>query len=103
MKIVDYCQRINDNLSRYDRDYQAFIHDAMFQDACCMCVIQIGELVSKLSDEVKAHNPAIPWRIIKDTHNFYVHAYGSIDVESVWETLIHDIPTLKASCEAILK
>ena len=48
-----------------------------------MCVVQIGELVSQLSGEVKAQNKAIPWRIIKDTRNFYVHAYGSIDIPSV--------------------
>ena len=48
-----------------------------------MCVVQIGELVSQRSDEVKAQNKAIPWRIIKDTRNFYVHAYGSIDIPSV--------------------
>ncbi|MBQ8973088.1 MAG: DUF86 domain-containing protein [Clostridia bacterium] len=75
----------------------------MFQDACCMCVIQIGELVGELSDEAKALNPAIPWRIIKDTRNFYVHAYGAIDLSSVWETLINDIPPLKTVCESMLK
>ena len=74
----------------------------MFQDACCMCVIQIGELVGELSEDTKALNPSIPWRIIKDTRNFYVHAYGAIDLESVWETLVHDIPALKAACEAML-
>lgn len=82
-KIVLYCQRISDNLDRYHHDFSAFEQDYLFQDACCMCVVQIGELVSQLSDEVKAQNKAIPWRIIKDTRNFYVHAYGSIDIPSV--------------------
>lgn len=68
-----------------------------------MCVIQIGELVGELSDAAKALNPSIPWRIIKDTRNFYVHAYGAIDLSSVWETLISDIPMLKAACESMLK
>lgn len=68
-----------------------------------MCVVQIGELVSQLSDEVKQKNTAIPWRIIKDTRNFYVHAYGSIDLASVWETLNEDIPGLRTACEAMLK
>ena len=101
-KIVAYCDRIGDNLSRYDADYSAFLSDAMFQDACCMCVIQIGELVGELSDEVKALAPSVPWRVIKDTRNFYVHAYGAIDLESVWETLIHDIPALKSACQTLL-
>ena len=74
----------------------------MFQDACCMCVVQIGELVAQLSDDVKAQNRAIPWRVIKDTRNFYVHAYGSIDVLSVWNTLLNDIPALQSACRNIL-
>ena len=101
-KIVLYCQRVADNLERYHHDFSAFEQDYLFQDACCMCVVQIGELVSQLSDETKAQNKAIPWRIIKDTRNFYVHAYGAIDIPSVWDTLINDIPALKIACEAIL-
>ena len=101
-KIVLYCQRIADNLERYHHDFSAFEQDYLFQDACCMCVVQIGELVSQLSDEVKALNKSIPWRIIKDTRNFYVHAYGAIDIPSVWDTLVNDIPALKTACEEIL-
>lgn len=68
-----------------------------------MCVVQIGELVSQLSDDVKQKDPAVPWRIIKDTRNFYVHAYGAIDVAGIWDTLGHNISSLKVACEAILE
>lgn len=101
-KIVTYCNRIADNLERNHHDFPTFEQDLMFQDACCMCVVQIGELVSHLTTEIRNRNPAIPWRAIKDTRNFYVHAYGSIDVASVWNTLLDDIPALKAACEQIL-
>ena len=67
-----------------------------------MCIVQIGELVNQLSDPVKVQNPSIPWRVIKDTRNFYVHAYGSVDLASVWETLTSDIPALKAACEELI-
>lgn len=101
-KIVLYCQRIADNLDRFHHDYSVFEQDCLYQDACCMCVVQIGELAALLSDDVKAKSKAIPWRIIKDTRNFYVHAYGSIDVPSVWATLESDIPALKGACEELL-
>ena len=101
-KIVLYCQRVADNLDRYHQNFSAFEQDCLFQDACCMCVVRIGELVSQLSDDVKAQNKAIPWHIIKDTRNFYVHAYGAIDIPSVWDTLVNDIPALKTACEDIL-
>lgn len=97
-----YCQRIADNLERYHHDFSAFVSDYLFQDACCMCVVQIGELTGALSEEAKAQAPDIPWRVIKDTRNFYVLAYGAIDVPSVWTTLTEDIPNLKAACEEFL-
>jgi uncharacterized protein with HEPN domain len=102
-RIVVYCQRISDNLERYHYDFSAFEADFLFQDACCMCVVQIGELVAQLSDETKQKNVSIPWRVIKDTRNFYVHSYGMIDVSSVWDTLLHDIPSLRSACQRILQ
>ena len=101
-KIIMYCQRISDNLERYHHDFSSFESDHLFQDACCMCVVQIGELVSLLSDAVKQQNTSVPWRVIKDTRNFYVHAYGAIDIHAVWNTLEQDIPVLKAACKSIL-
>ena len=68
-----------------------------------MCIVQIGELVALLSDEAKQKNPNIPWRAIKDTRNFYVHNYGSIDTNTVWETLNKDIPILKEAWVQLLE
>ena len=79
-KIVDYCERIESNIKRFDSSFEKFTEDYLFQDACCMCVVQIGELVGQLSEELKAQNRSVPWRAIKDTRNFYVHAYGSVDI-----------------------
>ena len=45
-KIIGYCDRVRDNLNRYQGSYEAFQQDYLFQDACCMCVVQIGELVA---------------------------------------------------------
>ena len=99
---MGYCQRIEENLERFDNSFDAFKNDHLFQDGCCMCIVQIGELASQLSEEIKKANPAIPWRVIKDTRNFYVHAYGSIDILSVWNTLVSDIPELKDACNSLL-
>ena len=101
-KIIDYCGRVQNNLERYEYDYGSFQNDLLFQDACCMCVVQIGELVSLLSEDVRRANPSVPWRVIKDTRNYYVHDYGSIDIAAVWDTLNHDLPKLKINCQKIL-
>ena len=67
-----------------------------------MCVVQIGELVAQLSEDIKSQSHTVPWRVIKDTRNFYVHAYGSIEVPSVWDTLVNDSPALQTACRDIL-
>lgn len=54
LKMVNYCDRIQQNLERFDTSFQRFTEDFMFQDACCWCVVQIGELAAQLSDEMKA-------------------------------------------------
>ena len=68
-----------------------------------MCVVQIGELVAQLSEEAKQQNRAVPWRMIKDTRNFYVHSYGAIDLPAVWKTLCEYLPELKTVCLQILR
>ena len=102
-KIIGYCDRVRDNLNRYQSSYEAFQQDYLFQDACCMCVVQIGELVAQLSEEAKQQNRAVPWRMIKDTRNFYVHSYGAIDLPAVWKTLCEDLPELKSACVQMIE
>jgi uncharacterized protein with HEPN domain len=101
-RIIMFCDRIAGNLERYHSSREEFERDTLFQDACCMCVVQIGELAAQLSETVRGENPQVPWRIIKDTRNFYVHSYGSVDTDSVWTTLTEDIPVLRESCALIL-
>ncbi|WP_367272335.1 HepT-like ribonuclease domain-containing protein [uncultured Dysosmobacter sp.] len=60
-------------------------------------------MVSRLPNKVKQQDTAIPCRIIKGTRNFYVHAYGSIDILSVWDMLNRDIPALELVYERILQ
>lgn len=102
-KIINFCERIKNNIARNQDNYDAFKNDYMFQDACCMCIVQIGELVTLLSDEIRQKSPHIPWRAIKDTRNFYVHNYGAIDLDVVWATMHEDIPVLAEQCHVLLE
>lgn len=57
-----------------------------------MCILQIGELARRLTSEFIVSNSEIPWRSIKAMRNIVVHAYGSISIPDVWETIENDIP-----------
>ena len=99
-RIIRYCQRLSDYLQRIDLRKESFLSDPMIQDACCMCIVQIGELSGLLPEELKQQHPEIPWRAVKDTRNFYVHDYGSIDLSFVWNTVTNDIPGLQLWCNS---
>ncbi len=64
-----------------------------------MCIIQIGELVSRLSDEFLEQNKQIPWHAIKSMRNLHAHDYDRVDLDIVWNTLREDIPDLYKQLE----
>ena len=68
-----------------------------------MCILQIGELAGKLTDDFKLKYNEMPWRNIVTIRNRAAHAYGSMDVEVLWKIATHTVPELKSYCEEILK
>ena len=100
--IIRYCERVKSYLDKLDENKDKFMDDLMCQDACCMCIAQIGELSGHLSSEFKEAHKDLPWREIKDTRNYYVHNYGGVDLNYVWNTMIVDLPLLQQCCQAYL-
>jgi len=74
-KIVGYCNDV-ESLKRIS-----------FQYSCNMCIIQIGELVSRLSDEFLVEHSEIPWHAIKAMRNLHAHYYERVDLGMVWPHL----------------
>lgn len=101
-KILKYCDDINSLLVRFDEDFDRYRTDVAFQYSCNMCIIQIGELANRLSDEVKQNSEYIPWRAIIGMRNLHAHDYENVDLEIVWNTLLEDIPTLKQNLQKLL-
>ena len=64
-KIIEYCDIANNLLDEYERDYLLFQTSQSFQLSTSMCIVQIGEYVSRLSDEFKKKHDTIPWNQIK--------------------------------------
>ncbi len=100
-KMIDYCNEVERILRKHSFDSDEFENDAEFQFACGMCIIQIGELVGRLSEDFINRYPNIPWRQIKGMRNIYAHEYDIIDNEIVWETITEEIPELKKKLEFI--
>jgi uncharacterized protein with HEPN domain len=59
----------------------------------------VGEAASQVSAERRATIPEIPWRIIVGMRHRLVHAYTTINPDTIWETVRDDIPPLIAILE----
>jgi uncharacterized protein with HEPN domain len=102
LKMMKYCNDINLLMKKYNADFEAYKTDISFQYSCNMCIIQIGELVSRLSEEFIESHSQIPWHAIKAMRNLHAHDYDRVDLNIVWNTLTEDIPDLLNRLDDIL-
>ena len=96
-KIIEYCDIAESLLDEYERDYLLFKSSKSFQLSTSMCILQIGEYVSRLSDEFKEKHDNIPWKQIKGMRNFAAHQYEHFEFEVLWHTITEELPELKES------
>ena len=101
--MIKYCNDISMLMERYGGDFHRYTSDISFEYSCGMCLIQIGELAGKVSEETMKNNPSVAWRAIRAMRNIHAHDYGNIDYSVVWDTLKNDIPDLKLKLSEILQ
>lgn len=102
--IRDYCDEIRKTIERYGKSFEIFDADADYQRSVSFCILQIGELSGKLSEEYRRETAKqIQWGPIKGMRNLVAHSYGSMSRDIIWETAIHDIPVLRDFCDEQLK
>ncbi len=100
--MVSYCRQIEETIARFGNQYGTFSSDPIYRNAAALCVLQLGELTGKLSEELRTAYDNVPWKQIRAMRNIVAHAYGTVDAEVTWEVITEDIPELKKNCECIL-
>ena len=63
----------------------------------------IGEAASRISEELQADHPQIPWHAIRGMRNRLVHGYFDVDADQVWTTITDDLPELILQLEELLQ
>lgn len=81
----------------------AFDADELIQNWMIHHIQIIGEAVGKLSDDLKAKHPEVPWATIKAMRNVLVHFYFGVNLDKVWGVVENEVGVLKPKIEAILK
>jgi len=63
----------------------------------------IGEAASKVSARGRAEFPDLPWSLMIGMRNRLVHAYFDVDIDTLWDTVIQDVPPLAKRVAEILR
>jgi uncharacterized protein with HEPN domain len=62
----------------------------------------IGEAAARVSQELKARHPEVPWARMVAFRNILVHAYFGVDWNVVWLAASKQCPHLRGQVAAIL-
>lgn len=83
-------------------DLATFLADEYPRSAVAFQFIILGEAVGLLSEELKAKYLNVEWNRARGLRNVAAHAYFSLDWRAIWDTVIDDLPRLRAQVVAIL-
>ncbi len=100
--MLRYCHQVETAHQDFQCSKERFAESTTYQNAISMCILQIGELVGRLTDDFKAEHAEVPWHKIRGMRNYVAHEYGSIDLDIVWFASTKSIPELRAFCEEYL-
>ena len=101
MTIKDSIDKIIEYMADID-SYEQFFQDNKTIDACLMHLINIGEMVGRLSEGITCDESVVEWRKIRGLRNIIAHDYFGVDYREIWSIISIHIPKLKKVVEGFL-
>src|ERR1019366_9230828 len=80
---------------------EAFMAGSHWQDTTIRQLEIIGEATKRLSPELRANYPDVPWRRVAGLRDVLIHDYFGVDLTAVWQLTQSEIPQLRKRVEII--
>jgi uncharacterized protein with HEPN domain len=104
LNILEYIGKIQKYTEKIDSPEEFYeINNQMNFNGSINLLANIGENVSKISNELKAEYTEIEWQQIKDFRNKIVHDYVGIDLILTYDIIKNDLTELQQKIEEIIK
>jgi uncharacterized protein with HEPN domain len=104
LNILEYIGKIQKYTETVDSPEKLYaLNDQLNFNGSINLLVNIGENVSKLSNEIKAEYVEIKWQEIKDFRNKIVHDYVGIDLILTYDIIKNDLEKLQLKVEEIIK
>lgn len=98
--IAECCVAVSNHLVGATK--QRFLNERALYQAIIREIEITGEATKRLSQELRAMHPDVPWHEVAGTRDILIHAYRDVDLDLVWTIATQDIPDLLAAVLAIL-
>ncbi len=82
--------------------FEAFREDPKTVAAVERKLLIISEAAVRLGEHAVVLCPGPPWGKIRGMGNWLRHQYDRIDIETVWRTVVEELPPLKAAVCPVL-
>lgn len=79
-----------------------FLARTLLQDGVIRNLEIIGEATKKLSPELRARYPDVPWKNMAALRDVLIHNYLGVDLGIVWDVVAHRLPEVSRQIATIL-
>lgn len=79
-----------------------FLKDEKLKRAIAMTVVNVGELVKCITQEMRKEYPQIPWKAIAGMRDIAAHKYQTLRMDDVYTTVKREFPALQEDLLKIL-
>ncbi len=100
-KIIEEIDVANEMLG--DSSLDQFLADEKLKRAVSMTIINIGELIKNVTDEMRMRHKEVPWKAAAGMRDITAHKYQTLRMEDVFNTATMDLPSLKEQLTSIIE
>lgn len=101
LDILQACRAVADFVA--GRDESSFRKDDLLRSAVARKIEIIGEATRRVSADLRAAQPQIPWRGMAGMRDRLIHGYDDVDWSKVWNVATEELPHLEAALGMLIE